>query len=99
MNKFRNNLPQREIRTEKKYARQFVMCIILIILLMISIGYHIYLQTQYCDFTFSTAYKIQLAFIPILFIIMAFYFYRLYNKNMNRILFEQEEKTENSDHK
>lgn len=87
--------PQKEIKLEQKYARQFVMSIVLIVLLLINVGYYVYRQIELCDFKLSISYKIQLAFIPILFIIMAFYFYRLYNKNMNRLRFEQKEK-ENS---
>ncbi|HON18595.1 MAG TPA: hypothetical protein PK990_05420 [Salinivirgaceae bacterium] len=69
---------QETIRKEQKFARQFVMAAVFIILVMLSLGSYFFHILERYNETLPTPYLIQASFIPILLGFMTYYFFRFY---------------------
>ena len=78
---FKNDKLHRALNKEHKFARQFVIAAILV--LVVNANVMIYIM-QKID-KLPNAYWIQLAFVPALLILMGFYYFRIHKKNLKRI--------------
>lgn len=78
---FKNDTLLRTVNKEQKFARQFVIAAILVLIVNANALFFIMSHIE----KLPMAYWIQLAFIPILLALMAFYFFRVHRKNVKRI--------------
>jgi hypothetical protein len=82
---FTNPQMQKEIQREQKFARQFVIAIVMILLVAFNVGLYMFVRMSDCGEMLPLSYKIQTAFIPLMLGLMAFYFFRLHRKNVKQI--------------
>lgn len=82
---FRNHDVKNEIMREQKYARQFIIALIMILLVTFNIGLYIYVKLDEFNVNLPAAYIVQAIFIPIMLGLMAYFYFRLHRKNIKRI--------------
>lgn len=78
---FKNDKLHRALNKEQKFARQFIIAAILVLVVNANVMIYIMQKLE----NLPNAYWIQLAFVPALLILMGFYYFRIHRKNLKRI--------------
>jgi uncharacterized membrane protein len=78
---FKNDKLHRALNKENKFARQFIIAAILLVLVNANVLIFIMSKID----ALPTAYWVQLGFIPLLIIFMIFYYFRIHKKNIKKI--------------
>lgn len=78
---FKNDKLHRALNKEQKFARQFIIAAILLVLVNTNVIIFVMSRIE----ELPTAYWVQLAFIPLLLVFMSIYYFRIHKKNIKRI--------------
>lgn len=82
---FVNQEVKSQIAREQKYARQFIIAIVMILLVSFNIGLYMVVRLKEMGMSLPNSYIIQAVFIPAMLALMAIYYFRLHRKNIKRI--------------
>jgi uncharacterized BrkB/YihY/UPF0761 family membrane protein len=78
---FKNDKLHRALNKENKFARQFIIAAILLVLVNANVIIFVLSKID----KLPMAYWVQLAFVPLLLIFMSFYYFRIHKKNIKKI--------------
>ena len=78
---FKNDKLHRALNKEHKFARQFIIAAILLLLVNTNVIIFVLSKID----VLPTAYWVQLAFVPLLLVFMSIYYFRIHKKNIKKI--------------